>query len=294
MFFQVEGVQYVRERLELQDGDFLDLDWRINSNNRKLVILSHGLEGNSGRHYIMRPAKFFFEQGYDILAWNCRGCSGEINRLPKTYQHGDVEDIGAVVDVALSKGYENIFMIGFSMGGNMTLKYLGTKGDRLDKRLVAAAVFSVPCHLEDSSNEINKKGNRFYEKRFIRKLRAKLEVKAEKIPELAYDWSQINNFHDFNLAYTLPVYGFQSEMEFLEQARTDHLLPAVHVPTLLVNALNDPMLAGRNYPVDSAEEAKNVWLEMPNLGGHVGFTQVGQEFSYMEYRAKAFFAGKVE
>lgn len=288
VFFKTEGVIYSRERLELEDGDFLDLDW-IKNGNPKLLILSHGLEGNSDRQYIRRPAKFFGERGYDVLAWNCRGCSGEINRLKKSYQHGDVEDIGVVVERALTDGYEDIYMIGYSMGGNMTLKYLGLEAQALDSRIKSAVGFSVPCHLEDSSTEINKKANRFYEKRFIRKLQAKMALKAQLFPELNLDWEQINDFHDFNLAYTLPVYGFGSEEEFFEQARTDHLLPEINIPTLLANAKNDPMLGEKNYPFEFAEQSENVWLETPKVGGHVGFTIARDRNSWMEYRALEFF-----
>ncbi|MEQ9232385.1 MAG: alpha/beta fold hydrolase [Cyclobacteriaceae bacterium] len=288
VFFKTDGVSYTRERLELEDGDFLDLDW-IRNGNSKLLILSHGLEGNSDRQYIRRSAKFFRDQGYDVLAWNCRGCSGEINRLRKSYQHGDVDDIGAVIAKALDQAYSHIHLVAYSMGGNMTLKYLGVKGNDLDSRVRSAATFSVPCHLQDSSAEINKKENRFYEKRFIRKLKAKMELKAENFPDLKYDWSEIKDFHDFNLKYTIPVYGFESEQAFFDQARSDLHLPNISIPTLVANAKNDPMLGEKNYPIEYANQAEHVFLEMPERGGHVGFTIRGDQYSWMEYRALEFF-----
>jgi len=287
VFFKIEGVHYTRERLELSDGDFVDLDW-LKGGFSKLIILSHGLEGSSDRHYMKRPAKFFHQRGWDVLAWNCRGCSGELNRLPKTYHHGFIDDLSAVIDHALAQGYQEVVLVGFSMGGNFTLKYLGVKADKLDTRIKAAVGFSVPCHLEDSSAEINKKQNRFYEKRFLRKLKAKIDQKVPQFPELAADWSQINDFSDFNRRFTLPIYGFETEQAFYDQARSDVYLPKIKIPTLLVNALNDPMLGGRNYPYDFANQAENVWLETPQLGGHVGFTLRGDEFSWMEYRVEEF------
>jgi len=289
MFFKIEGVNYQRERLELDDGDFLDIDW-LKSGGKKLIILSHGLEGNSDRHYMMRPAKFFSERGWDVLAWNCRGCSGEINRLIRTYHHGDIEDISIVIDHALVLGYEEISLIGYSMGGNMTLKYLGVNGAGLDERIKCAVGFSVPCNLEDSSAAIANGSGKMYEKRFLRKLKTKIETKAEKYPELTLDWEGIKNFHDFNEAFTLPVYGFETEDEFHEQARSDVYFESIRIPTLVANALNDPMLGGRNFPFEMAEKAKHVWLETPELGGHVGFTIKGDEYSWMEYRAEEWIA----
>jgi len=287
MFYQVKGVNYTRERLELDDGDFLDLDW-CRAGYRRLMILSHGLEGNAYRPYIMRPAKYFHAKGWDILAWNCRGCSGEINRLAQSYHHGDIADITTVIEYALKHEYEEIVLVGFSMGGNMQLKYLGTHGTHVDRRITAAVGFSVPCHLEDSAREIEKKSNRIYLKRFLGKLQAKLEMKAEKYPELKFNWEQIHSFQDFNRAYTLPVYGFASEEAFYQQARTDHLLENIAVPTLMVNAWNDPMLGGQNFPIKEVKNAPLVTLETPKVGGHVGFSKSGSDFSWMELRTNSF------
>lgn len=285
MFFKIKGVSYERERLELEDGDFLDIDW-IKKGNKRLIILSHGFEGNSDRHYVMRPAKFFSEKKWDVLAWNCRGCSGEINRLRHSYHHGHIEDISIVIDHALGLGYDEISLIGFSMGGNMMLKYLGVNADTLDTRIKNAVGFSVPCNLEDSSKKVANGSNKIYERRFLKKLKKKIKIKAEKYPELDLNWEEIKNFCDFNKAFTLPVYGFESEHEFHKQARSDVYLESIKIPTLIVNALNDPMLAGRNFPYEFAKKAKNVWLETPEIGGHVGFTLYGDKYSWMEYRAK--------
>jgi predicted alpha/beta-fold hydrolase len=287
IFFKVDQVNYSRERIGTPDEDFLDLDW-IKSGAKRLILLSHGLEGSSDRHYMKRPAKFFSDQGWDVLAWNCRGCSGELNRLPKTYHHGFIDDLALVIDHALQGDYTEVGLVGFSMGGNFTLKYLGVKGAAIDKRIKAAIAFSVPCHLEDSSAEINKRKNRFYEKRFLRKLKKKIDQKVVHFPELKADWSHIKDFSDFNHQFTMPVYGFSTEQEFYDQARSDHYLPRIQIPTLLVNALNDPMLGEKNYPYAFAKEAKNVWLETPQFGGHVGFTISGDGYSWMEYRTREF------
>ncbi|MEQ1588434.1 MAG: alpha/beta fold hydrolase [Cyclobacteriaceae bacterium] len=139
IFRKVSAV-YQRERIELTDGDFLDLDW-LSKGRNKLVIVSHGLEGNSDRHYAKGMAAYFFERGWDAIAWNCRGCSGEINRLPRSYHHGATEDLAAVVDHAIQKSYTHIVLVGFSMGGSMTLKYLGERKDCIANAIKSAVVF---------------------------------------------------------------------------------------------------------------------------------------------------------
>jgi hypothetical protein len=283
----VEDLPYARERLTLEDGDFLDLDWLIGGNNR-LMIISHGLEGSSRRPYVQRHAAFFHERNWDILAWNCRGCSGEINRLKKSYHHGDIADYGRMMQEAFTRDYREIVLVGFSMGGNMQLKYLAMQGKSPDVRIKASVGYSVPCHLEHSARTLEWKENRIYLKRFLAKLREKLERKAQIFPELQFDWDQIRSFSDFNTAYTLPVYGFASEQEFYEQARTDILLEKIQVPSLIVNAANDPMLSGKNYPTEEAGRSAQVWLEVPRKGGHVGFTRSFRAYSWMEFRTAEF------
>ena len=171
IFRKVAG-GYLRERLELPDGDFVDLDW-MSLQRKILVIISHGLEGNSERHYSKGMARYFFHRGWDALAWNCRGCSGEMNRLPRFYHHGATEDLSAVVDHAIQKGYTNISLVGFSMGGSMSLKYLGEQKDKLNSQVKSAVVFSVPCHLGASAQALDQPENRFYLNRFLKKLEKK-------------------------------------------------------------------------------------------------------------------------
>ena len=125
LFRKVEGVKYNRERIPTPDDDFLDLDWSTGDNNQKCVIVSHGLEGSSSRPYVQGMVKLFGDQGWDAVGWNCRSCSGEINLQPILYHHGATQDIRLVVDHVVSRGYSQVAMIGFSMGGSMTIKYLG-------------------------------------------------------------------------------------------------------------------------------------------------------------------------
>ena len=149
MFRKIKGVEYQRERIDLEDGDFLDLDW-VKDGHGRLVIISHGLEGSSNRHYVKGMAKLFNRNEWDVLAWNCRTCSGEMNRTARFYHHGATDDFKSVVDHAVSLNkYQTIVLIGISMGGSLTLKYLG-ENEVFPEALLCATVFSVPCNLKSS------------------------------------------------------------------------------------------------------------------------------------------------
>ncbi|MEM8895586.1 MAG: alpha/beta fold hydrolase, partial [Bacteroidota bacterium] len=202
LFRKVKGVEYERERLELEDGDFLDLDW-LKGGNERLLIVSHGLEGNSDRHYVKGTAKYFHERGWDVLAWNYRSCSGEMNRLPRMYHHGVTDDLEAVINHGLSQGYKEANLVGFSMGGSTTLKFLGEQGSQVDARITGAAVFSVPCNLWDSAVQLTKKSNNFYKNRFLNKLKKKVAQKAEMYPDIinTEGLDKMTSFSEFDERY---------------------------------------------------------------------------------------------
>jgi uncharacterized protein len=288
-FRKIESVRYQRERLELADGDFLDLDW-LRDGNKKVVIISHGLEGSSDRHYAKGMATFFFQQGWDALAWNCRSCSGEINRLPRFYHHGATEDLAAVIDRVIALGYSTIALVGFSMGGSLTLKYLGERGVSLHSSLKGAAVFSVPCDLGSSARELDKFNRRFYRLRFLKKLEKKIRQKALLFPTLisAQGFERIQSFREFDNRYTAPLHGFKDADDFYYRASSGNYLASIAVPALIANARNDPFLPDACYPVALAREHKYVHLEIPERGGHVGFPLFDKKENWMEVRAHEF------
>jgi uncharacterized protein len=288
IFRKVEG-RYERERLELPDGDFLDLDW-MRGPGDKLVIISHGLEGSSERHYSKGTALYFHERGWDAVAWNCRGCSGEMNRLPRFYHHGATEDIAAVIDHAISKKYAHIVLVGFSMGGSMTLKYAGERNEMLPTQIKSIATFSVPCDLGSSARELDKPNKKFYLNRFLKKLGNKIKDKASMFPELisAHGFEKIKTFRDFDNRYTAPLHGFADADDFYQKASSGQYLSQIQIPTLIANAYNDPFLPKACYPVDVAKKHTHVHLEIPKRGGHVGFTMSGKTENWMEVRAFEF------
>jgi uncharacterized protein len=294
IFRKVTEVAYERERLELADGDFLDLEW-LQGEGKGCIILSHGLEGSADRHYVKGMAKYFHAKGWDVVAWNCRSCSGEMNRLPRFYHHGATEDLGAVVEAVISRGvYEKIVLGGFSMGGSLSLKYLGEHGPAAPSEIKAAVVFSVPCDLGASVEELAKRKNAFYRKRFLKKLERKIHAKSRMFPSVisAEGFETIRFFPEFDNRYTAPLHGFANSDDFYAKASALRYMAEIDRPTLVVNALNDPFLPQACYPLELAESHRQVYLETPRYGGHVGFSKQGIRDSWMEERAWEFVAEK--
>ena len=288
MFRKIEGT-YERERLELPDGDFLDLDW-MKCKSNKLVIISHGLEGSSERHYSKGTAYYFSQRGWDAVAWNCRGCSGEMNRLPRFYHHGATEDLAAVIDLAIERNYAHIALVGFSMGGSLSLKYVGERKGKLPSQVKSVATFSVPCDLGSSACELDKPNKKFYLNRFLTKLEKKIRAKSAKFPHLisVEGFERIKTFRDFDNRYTAPLHGFADADDFYTKASSGPFLSSIEIPALIVNALNDPFLPEACYPFDVAKTHPLIHLETPDRGGHVGFSMSGKSESWMEVRAFEF------
>jgi predicted alpha/beta-fold hydrolase len=290
MFFKQASVNYDRERLELADDDFLDIDWLRDEAYEQLMVITHGLEGSADRYYVKRTADYFHRRGWDILAWNCRSCSGEMNRLPRFYHHGDTDDLASVIDHGVNtKNYKRIVLVGYSMGGSMSLKYLGENRIRPDS-IAASVTFSVPCNLADSARQLTLKSNRLYESRFLKKLVEKIKLKADAHPDVI-DTSgidEIKTFDEYHERYTVPLHGFKSMEDFYRKATCDQFFQGINVPSLIVNAENDPLLANGCYPYDQVKELDQVYLEIPSKGGHVGFTMRRNGPSFMEYRIESF------
>lgn len=292
---RVTGVQYKRERLTLSDGDFVDLDW-LNTGHDRLVILTHGLEGDSNRQYIRGTAKLFAEYQYDVLAWNCRSCSGEMNRAFRLYNHGEIGDLGEVIQHALrTKSYRQVVLVGYSMGGNITLKYLGVQGQQLPDVIKCGIAVSAPTDLGASAVLLDQPSNRFYRNRFMKKLVMKLRQKADRFPG-RLDMSklrQVKRWRDFDEFFSAPVNSYHSAEDFYAQASAVNFMPGITVPVLLLNAQNDPLLSPECSPGWLAEFHPHIYLETPRTGGHVGFQVIRDGYTYAERRALAFAQGLI-
>lgn len=287
LFRTVNGVYYTRERILTPDDDFLDLDW-LPQQAKKLVIISHGLEGNSQRAYIKGMAKVFFANHYDVLAWNYRGCSEELNKQKRFYHSGATDDLDVVVQHALSKMYEEIILIGFSLGGNLTLKYLG-EGKR-DVRITKAITFSVPLNLHTSCEKISQPTNRIYSNRFLKSLKNKVRAKASVRNDINItSIDTIKTLQEFDDHYTSVLHGYTNAIDYYTKCSAINFVDTIEVPTLIVNALNDPFLSPECFPTQQLKSHPFVTLEIPSEGGHVGFTQFGKKgLFWSEERALKF------
>ncbi len=275
-----------RERLELEDGDFLDVDWLVHGSNR-LIITAHGLEGGSRRHYTTGLARLCTSAGWDTLAWNFRGCSGHPNRLARAYHSGATEDLRAVLQaVEATHRYQDVFLVGFSLGGNLILKHLGEAGGTPGLIRGAVAV-SVPCDLRASAERLDQPDRQFYRQRFIRSLRARMALKrlqfGNQIP--SDHSSPCRTFREFDDTFTAPLHGFESALDYWSQCSALRFLHAIRVPTLILNARDDPFLTPSCFPSLEAESHPWVYLEAPEKGGHVGF--VSRESGSRRYWAEA-------
>jgi uncharacterized protein len=264
------SVIFERERLELDDGDFLDLDW-LRTGRLRLAVISHGLEGSSKGSYIRGMSARLRAAGWDVLAWNFRGCSGEGNRLLRSYHSGETADLGRVIHHA-AKTHSEIALIGFSLGGNITLKYLGEIPPHPSVK--KAAAISVPIDLASCARALDlRPANRFYLRRFLGTLIAKMEAKALRFPR-EMDVSgigSIRSFQEFDDRYTAPIHGFRDAADYWAQSSSLQFLPRISVSTLLLSARNDPFLTPESFPTAEAENNPMLFLEAPESGGHVGF-----------------------
>jgi len=287
---KIEGVSYEREKIDTPDGDFLNLDWSRVGGER-LLIVSHGLEGDSQRHYARALVKLFNQQGIDVLVWNNRSCGGELNLQPVLYHHGSSQDLDTVVQHVLSTNrYWELYLAGISMGGAQTLNYLGKKGENVPSILKKAAVYSTPVHLPSSAATLRRWVNRFYNQKFLGKLKKKMEAKGKQYPGLIdlERLPEVQDFDDFDTHYTAKLHGFADAADFYEQASPHTRLQDIRVPTLILNAANDPLLGKECYPSEFAQSSKLIFLEIPKRGGHTGFTIRDSEFNYAEKRLLEF------
>lgn len=299
IFRRIDDVQYQRERITLPDTDFLDLDWSkreaTNDHDKpaRVGIVLHGLEGSAAGGYVKGMVRAINKAGWDAVACNFRGCSGEPNRLLRSYHAGATEDLAAVLEhIIASYDYEEIVLVGFSLGGNLTLKYLGDMGDALPPAVKATAGISVPCDLAASVDAMSTLANKVYIARFMRNLREKMREKAAAFPgQIAIDrLDDITTFQEFDDLYTAPLHGYADADAYWQACSCRPGLVNIQIPTLILNAADDPFLGPACFPLDEAGQSANVHLEIPDYGGHVGFIDHPKDRRYWsEQRVVSFF-----
>ncbi len=281
-FRKVTDVRYTRRRISTPDDDFIDLDQSLKGGENAVIVV-HGLGGHSYRAYMLGMIKAFNKTGWDGIAVNLTSCSGEPNRLLRFYHSGSSDDLDTVVNyVCANYSYRNIALIGFSLGGNLVLKYLGEKGDSVSPLLRGAAVFSVPCDLATSVDLLDSPVNAIYRKRFLRILHSGIKAKMAIMPDRLNDddFASIRTLREYDNRYTAPIHGFENAADYYRKCSCKPFIPRVTIPALMINARNDPFLSEACYPKEEARDNKHFFLDIPNSGGHVGFVSFNRNGEY--------------
>ncbi len=289
----IPRLKQIRKRLELEDGDFIDVDWSYHVSeikpSKKLVILLHGLEGNAQRSYIKGQGSILNKNGWDVASMNHRGCSGEENRLYLSYHSGRTEDLAEfITHIITTYKYDEISLVGYSLGGNVLLKYLGER-DELPKQLKSGVAISTPLHLRGALEQLIKRENFVYSQTFINDLRRKYKRKMSNFPESMNleELKKIGTLLDFDHLYTAKAHGFKDAYDYYEKSSSIHVLENIKVPVLILNAENDSFLSPESYPFQLIKKLDNVFLEVPRHGGHVGFHETNGIY-YSERRVIEF------
>jgi uncharacterized protein len=274
LFIPVPPVAYRRERLELADGDFLDFDWVDGTPGAPVMVLIHGLEGSADSHYARDLMSHVGTRGWHGVVAHFRGCSGEDNRLPRAYFAGDSEDVERMLRHVKTR-YPNVplYAVGVSLGGNALLKWLGEQGSAARELVERAAGVSAPLDLTAAGHTLDRGFNRrVYTARFLFTLKAKALRKAARFPGVldAKAIAASTTFREFDTLVTALLHGFRDAEDYWFRVSSKPLLKSIAVPTLVINAKNDPFLPAWALPT-AAEVSPAVTLEQPDSGGHVAF-----------------------
>lgn len=268
------NINFERKRMETSDGDFMDIDFS-KTGSSKLMVIIHGLEGSSSSKYVTALSHISNKQGFDVAAINLRGCSGETNRNLYSYHSGKTDDLAEILAfLDHTENYESYCVVGYSLGGNLLLKYLGEERSDYSSKLKAGIGVSVPCDLKGSSESIAKFWNMVYMQRFLISLKKKTLLKIEQFPDMDLNKEAIlnsKNFLDFDNYFTAPVNGFADAEDYWKRNSCKQFLDGIKIPSLLITSLDDPFLSASCIPLKEAKANKYFHLEVTNYGGHVGY-----------------------
>jgi predicted alpha/beta-fold hydrolase len=281
-----------------RDNDQLGADcYRSRSNTTKrLLILTHGLEGSNHQPYIRGMAQDAIENGIagqpvDVVAWNLRGCGEPDNMTHKLYFAGSTDDLDDVISWASANGYVEIYLAGYSLGGNIVLKWLADQGsDATSRGVKSCCVASVPVDLAGCVTALDSWRNIFYRFYFVKNMRDRVKRKAFAYPG-KWDLSKhyrVNSFRRYDEIDCAPMNGFPSAAVMHKEISSKFVLEKITVPCLMVAALNDPFLNEDCYPIDVAKANSLLTLELAKTGGHVGFYSRDGKW-WLEQRFREFF-----
>jgi predicted alpha/beta-fold hydrolase len=278
-FLPRPAVAYRRERLQAPDGDVWDFDW-VDADPRRgaapLVVLFHGLEGSSASHYARTLMAQAHALGWRGVIPHFRGCGGELNHRPRAYHSGDHEEVGAMLAAIRERvpAPTPIHAAGISLGGSALLNWLGRAGAPAAATLVRAAAVSAPLDLVAAGTAIDQGANRIYARHFLSTLKPKSRAMAARFPGLLdlARLARVGSMFEFDDVVTAPLHGFAGAHDYWQRASCKPWLPQIAIPTLVLNARNDPFVPGASLPGPGAAGSA-VLLEQPADGGHVGFLQ---------------------
>jgi len=281
---KLEIPAYKRKRWNTLDGDFIDLDF-IKNNNRRLVILSHGLEGGSNSQYIIAMSGLMSANQYDVCALNYRSCSGEMNKTLTMYHSGFTTDLHMIVS-KLADDYDEIHLIGYSLGGNMNLKYTTDSIYTINSKIKSVVSVSAPIDLAGSSKRISSWYNYQYQYNFLQTLTAKMKIKAQMHPKEINiaDIKKVKTLIDFDEYFTGPLHGYEGAMGYYNNCNALQYLENVTLPTLFISSDDDPFLTDSCIPRKIAKTHNFLHLIATKYGGHVGFTTFGNDYCWLDYR----------
>ena len=263
---KVEFRQPKEIEIHTPDDDFLEVDEYFQK-SRELVVICHGLEGNSRRPYMLGMAKTLYHAGFDVVAWNYRGCGNKMNKQKIMYHSGATYDLDSVVKSYVND-YEKVHLAGFSMGGNLILKYLGEQGE--NEKLGKAFAVSVPLDLEGCGEMLGKPVNYFYSRRFLNNLKEKVKIKARTHNIDLNLLKKAKTLWLFDEYLTAPIHGFQDARDYYRRSSSGQFLEKIKVPALILNAKNDTFLSDTCYPDKQIKNPLIHWV-ITEKGGHVGF-----------------------
>jgi predicted alpha/beta-fold hydrolase len=275
-FLKRPQVAYRRERVATPDGDFWDFDWldSPSESDAPLVVLFHGLEGGARSHYALLLMQHVRQRRWRGVVPHWRGCGGEPNRTPRAYHSGDYEEIGAMISALRARvdAGTRLYATGVSLGGSALLNWLGREGPAARGLVRAAATVSVPLDLTAAGIAIGQGLNRIYTWHFLQTLKPKALAMARRFPGILDERRirGVRTMWDFDDAVTAPLHGFRGADDYWTRASSKPWLAQIEVPTLVINARNDPFVPGSSLP-GAHEVGRHVVLEQPPHGGHVGF-----------------------
>lgn len=287
LFRRRQSLTLRRERVELRDGDFIDLAWH--ESEGLLVLLIHGLEGSLNSHYATPLISALSKAGFRCLFMHLRGCSGVPNRLQRSYHSGASEDLHEIIEFLRTRGDAPVAVIGISLGGNLLLKYLGETGQ--ESALKAAVAVSVPFSLENAVKRLEQGFSRVYNRYLLRKL---LKSHAEKCRSRSVcvdeDFNTIGTIYEFDDRVTAIQNGYADAADYYRRCSCGQFLKHITIPTLILHARDDPFMQPKDVP-DLQDLGPGVSLELSDRGGHVGFVQGNHPWRpvyWLEQRIPAF------